>query len=481
MTQETHDAILAVGSLTAGGPGSGRHKGFGSLEKYRAKGPPKPVTEEGKKLLNDYLKMVASMSAKEKLLQENGQHFEHSGKEVPQGAAKLCFMNAFHLSQEDPNYRYAEGLAVPHSIGLPLEHAWVVDKDNKVLDPTWKDGAAAYYGVKFKPDYVSKVAARSGVYGILSYTNPQIFKGEDKDWKASALEAGEEWAESKHPRDEKGRFGVVGRMDPREQTLTPEQHEVEERFAKQIKQDPQAAINEYREKFGNVVNPDNAKELSIDYRADRASNAAAVHEPSSWLAKQVYSQILKEPVPEGKLNTVLFMMGGPGAGKSTAVENATALTSVVKQANAIVDGTFSKPEAAIPRVDQAIAAGRSAVIVYVHRDPTEAFENGVLTRASKPAGRATPIDYAAAASVGVRESLGKLLEHYKGNGRVAFVGIDNSKGVHRAEVVPVDELPKVTKTADGLKKEFGAILEKKYAEGNVSQKVYLAVRSSTNG
>ena len=156
--------------------------------KYRAQGPPKSTTAEGRKLVEDYIKMVAPMSAKEKLLQDNGQHFEHSNTEVPAGPAKMCFMNAFHLASANPDYRYCEGLAVPHSVPLPVDHAWVVDKNNKVLDPTWKDGAAAYYGIKFKPQYVNTVALRSKMYGILSYTNPQIFKGEDKpeEFKAAA-------------------------------------------------------------------------------------------------------------------------------------------------------------------------------------------------------------------------------------------------------------------------------------------------------
>lgn len=188
--------------VQAGGPGSGccgsncsRPKGVAKvgskkwLEQIRSQGPILPTTVEGNQLVDQYLKMAAPVSLRDKLLLENGQHFESSGTVPKYGPAKMCYMNAFRLAQTNPTYRYAEGYVVPHTVSLPLDHAWVVDKDNKVIDPTLKDGGAAYYGVKFQPDYVSKVAVRSGMYGILSYTNPQIFKGEDKvaDWKASAL------------------------------------------------------------------------------------------------------------------------------------------------------------------------------------------------------------------------------------------------------------------------------------------------------
>jgi hypothetical protein len=36
-----------------------------------------------------------------------------------------------------------------------------------------------YFGIPFKTDYILKVAVRSGVYGILSYTNRDLVMGKD--------------------------------------------------------------------------------------------------------------------------------------------------------------------------------------------------------------------------------------------------------------------------------------------------------------
>ncbi len=48
-----------------------------------------------------------------------------------------CFLNAFMLTQIDRRLRYVEGWALTE-FGLPAHHAWVVDPDGRVQDPTWK-------------------------------------------------------------------------------------------------------------------------------------------------------------------------------------------------------------------------------------------------------------------------------------------------------------------------------------------------------
>jgi hypothetical protein len=163
-------AKLARG-VTAGGPGSGRHPGGG---KVRALEPASGI--------RSYVKQIAGMgSLQHKLLDEHGTEFTHAkAGGCPAGAPKLCYMNAYRLAQANPNkYTYVEGMGMPEGVPFPLSHAWVVDKDNHVIDPTWKN-ASSYFGVKFKPQYVNKVAAKTGVYGVLSYTNPGLLKGEDK-------------------------------------------------------------------------------------------------------------------------------------------------------------------------------------------------------------------------------------------------------------------------------------------------------------
>ena len=56
-----------------------------------------------------------------------------------------CSCNAAVLADEDPRYVYEEGFAFFPADGW-ANHAWVVDENGAVLDPTWQDTHA---GVRY--------------------------------------------------------------------------------------------------------------------------------------------------------------------------------------------------------------------------------------------------------------------------------------------------------------------------------------------
>ena len=72
-------------------------------------------------------------------------------------------MNAYQLAMDRSDLVYVEGYAAGV---IPVQHAWCVTTDGKVVDPTWKDGSA-YIGVPLNGDYVRKYALKTGHYGIL--------------------------------------------------------------------------------------------------------------------------------------------------------------------------------------------------------------------------------------------------------------------------------------------------------------------------
>jgi len=93
------------------------------------------------------------------------------------GQRRMCYMNASQLAistQLDANpLTYVEGTITCY--GVPIDHAWCVNADGVVIDPTLrpdKDGGGYehignYYGVPFHTDYVRKAALRNKVYGLL--------------------------------------------------------------------------------------------------------------------------------------------------------------------------------------------------------------------------------------------------------------------------------------------------------------------------
>lgn len=84
------------------------------------------------------------------------------------GKAKLCFTNAFNLSQRFPELIYVEGYGMSPKIPLAIHHAFCVDKEGGVVDPTWdSQEEIAYFGVEFKQEYVVETILRTEHYGIL--------------------------------------------------------------------------------------------------------------------------------------------------------------------------------------------------------------------------------------------------------------------------------------------------------------------------
>jgi hypothetical protein len=76
-----------------------------------------------------------------------------------------CYANAYALAASETAYRYCEGYATTKGLEIPLAHAWVIDKDLRVIDPTWKEGHH-YFGVVFSPMFMYKTVARTKHHGI---------------------------------------------------------------------------------------------------------------------------------------------------------------------------------------------------------------------------------------------------------------------------------------------------------------------------
>lgn len=133
----------------------------------------------------------------------------------PRGEAGMCYMNATHLAVLDPSLTYVEGKVSVY--GVPIDHAWCVDADGVVVDPTLGPDEHgnmaridAYFGVPLLTEYVRKASKMNGTYGVTDYfyarkTAPKLFE--------LGLEAGQKWllarpARRKHNRPTRRKEGV---------------------------------------------------------------------------------------------------------------------------------------------------------------------------------------------------------------------------------------------------------------------------------
>ena len=145
--------------------------------------------------LKDYLCMMIEFKKKnfpnqkwpyscfEDFVFQNGRSFtNHSKKTIKRGKMKECFMNAYRLA-ESSGFIYVEGFAIS-SIGFPVLHAWCIDSNDNVYDPTWSDGKE-YFGVPFKIEYVLKTMLKRKSYGVIDNFECRfpLISGVDKDFK----------------------------------------------------------------------------------------------------------------------------------------------------------------------------------------------------------------------------------------------------------------------------------------------------------
>ena len=232
---------------------------------------------------------------------------------------------------------------------------------------------------------------------------------------------------------------------------------------------------------GRILNTDDAREMSPEYRADR-TRSADVHEPSSAFVKQMYAEKLSQPTPPGMDNTVLFTAGGTGAGKTTGLQMAREVNQNIRDAEMVYDTNMNSFDSADKKIDQALKAGRKVGIVYTYRDPVEAMEGGALKRASRMeaemgTGRTVPINEHFKTHMGSRDVMDQLQAKYGDDHRFHMMVIDNSRGPGNATVVSgLDKLPRLDHNE--VRKGLSDALEKAYRSGSISQAIYEGTRGN---
>ena len=85
------------------------------------------------------------------------------------GKPKLCYKNCFQALWNYPELNYCEGFATSNEVPLAVSHAWLVNDDSEVVDPTWdeKYTGCTYFGVVFNKKFLREIALKTKHYGIL--------------------------------------------------------------------------------------------------------------------------------------------------------------------------------------------------------------------------------------------------------------------------------------------------------------------------
>lgn len=235
--------------------------------------------------------------------------------------------------------------------------------------------------------------------------------------------------------------------------------QVKARALYQVAKRGEDLLAEYRRRFGNVLNADNAAELFRDYSASlesRAKYRAAVHPAAQWVRDQLFSRALADP----KVEKIAFTADGNGAGKTSA-----GLTGDV-----VMDTTLSNPEHSARLIQQALDAGKRVLVAYTYRPIGEAME-GVLERA-RTEGRAVSINTLIKTHEGAADTVSRLYDRYSDNPNVEFRFIDNSGPESKLSTIALTR----KQNYGGSREQLHAILESKRPE--IPDYIYQATKGS---
>lgn len=246
--------------------------------------------------------------------------------------------------------------------------------------------------------------------------------------------------------------------------LSKEHQAIESKFGNYLKNNLKKAETIYREKFGNVINTDNARELSADYVKDKERLSAAVHEPASSFVKSLYSDMLHEPVSPGKNKTVLMLSGGTGAGKTSAIRD----LGLGETAQIIYDSNMSRLDSTVKKIEQALDNGFRVDFNLVLRDPIDSFTNGAVPRAVRM-GRTVPLEQHVQTHVGSLDVFKKLKDKYSRNKNVRFRVIENNSGKNNASLRPLDFIDDIVYNKQDISNSVKNELERLYANGTITR------------
>ncbi len=226
---------------------------------------------------------------------------------------------------------------------------------------------------------------------------------------------------------------------PRNKGLSGEDSVVQEATIRKFLDEKETLVKDYLKENGNIVNTDDARKLFEDVGYN-GTNSAATHEASSAVSNAAFDELLSKAKPG---QDAYFMAGSSGSGKTTTVRNK--FGDELNKAAFVLDGNLSNYESALKKIVKAENKGVRPTIAYVYRDPSEAWNNGVIKRMlgnGRDAGRVVPLKEFLKNVTGSLNTVKKVI-----NDGVPTVGFNNGQAGNVTELT-IDDIKKLQIPAD---------------------------------
>ena len=107
-------------------------------------------------------------STEELILKHGATYIDINKKSRLKGIPQNCYQNCYDIMLRRPDLTYCEGYATTSKIPIAVVHAWLVDSERQVIDPTWgRRNDPVYIGITFERDYVINFVNTHKLQGIL--------------------------------------------------------------------------------------------------------------------------------------------------------------------------------------------------------------------------------------------------------------------------------------------------------------------------
>lgn len=130
---------------------------------------------EGEKVSEEMHRKFLGFGKLKEFVSREGSSMEapDSPPQIKLGKMKSCFENASKVimfnqfTEDDEKYKYCEGYVMLPTLPIPIHHAWLQDKDGKVVDPTlgWQP-KASYIGIAYSKDDLFRSLRKNKTYGL---------------------------------------------------------------------------------------------------------------------------------------------------------------------------------------------------------------------------------------------------------------------------------------------------------------------------
>ena len=188
---------------------------------------------------------------------------------------------------------------------------------------------------------------------------------------------------------------------------------VQDEVARAVETNPDRFLAEYRahpESFGGrYICADLFKETFPQYAQSKEARNRfnnPVHNSAAVLAAEQFRRTIADR-SHPERDTLIFLTGSPGAGKTSTILNAGELAP---NAKAVFEGQLVNPETTNAKIQQAIDAGLKPLIIVAHPRPENALEN-TFTRFNEH-GRGASVHTMATIQGGLPDGLAAVKERF---------------------------------------------------------------------